>query len=831
MRWVRRILVGLLVLAALIAVLVVFLARRAFPPVDGDLEVTGLDARVEIIRDVDGVPHIYAETEHDLFFAQGYVHAQDRFWQMDFWRHIGAGRLSEMFGDGQVETDIFLRSLDFTGLAERELTALPPEQRAILDWYADGVNAYIGDRSPFQLGMEYSILPLQASGYVIEPWTPVNTLTWGKVMSWDLSWNMLQEIDRANLSIDLPAERIAQLYPAYPDEHPVIVPSDQAVSARRAIPQLDPGALAALGDAGRKALAVWEITGGGFTGIGSNNWVVGGSHTASGLPILANDPHLAIQMPSIWYQNGLHCTGACPYQLMGFSFAGTPGVILGHNDHIAWGVTNEAVDTQDLFLEKVNPEDPTQYEHQGEWLDMEVRTETIEVAGGDDVSIEVMVTRHGPVISDTYFEDPPFQGSSLELPDRYAVALAWQSLEPSTLVEAILGVNRATNYEEFRSALAKWDIAGQNVVYADVEGNIAYQATGEIPIRGGGDGSWPVPGWTGEYDWIGTIPFDELPRMLNPPRDYIVTANNPVVAPGSGPLLSVDSDHGYRAARIEEMVEKAPVGYSVASAEAMQLDNRDGGAPNLVPHLLAVESQEKAVAEIQDVIARWADGPDAFQADPDSPGAAAYQAVWAQVLRLAFHDELPEDSWPEGGSRWFETVAALLETPEDPYWDDIGTEPVEDRDIVLEQAMADAHDELTGLLGDDPRRWRWGEIHVGHFENQSFGQSGIGPIEWLFNRTAPRRLGGGADIVNAVGFYPPDGYRVDWIPSMRMVIDLDDLAASTSMNTTGQSGHAFHAHYDDMLQPWSGGIHHPMRWTREQVQGAAKATLTLRPAG
>jgi penicillin amidase len=831
MRWVRRILVGLLVLAALIAVLVVFLARRAFPPVDGDLEVTGLDARVEIIRDVDGVPHIYAETEHDLFFAQGYVHAQDRFWQMDFWRHIGAGRLSEMFGDGQVETDIFLRSLDFTGLAERELTALPPEQRAILDWYADGVNAYIGDRSPFQLGMEYSILPLQASGYVIEPWTPVNTLTWGKVMSWDLSWNMLQEIDRANLSIDLPAERIAQLYPAYPDEHPVIVPSDQAVSARRAIPQLDPGALAALGDAGRKALAVWEITGGGFTGIGSNNWVVGGSHTASGLPILANDPHLAIQMPSIWYQNGLHCTGACAYQLMGFSFAGTPGVILGHNDHIAWGVTNEAVDTQDLFLEKVNPEDPTQYEHQGEWLDMEVRTETIEVAGGDDVSIEVMVTRHGPVISDTYFEDPPFQGSSLELPDRYAVALAWQSLEPSTLVEAILGVNRATNYEEFRSALAKWDIAGQNVVYADVEGNIAYQATGEIPIRGGGDGSWPVPGWTGEYDWIGTIPFDELPRMLNPPRDYIVTANNPVVAPGSGPLLSVDSDHGYRAARIEEMVEKAPVGYSVASAEAMQLDNRDGGAPNLVPHLLAVESQEKAVAEIQDVIARWADGPDAFQADPDSPGAAAYQAVWAQVLRLAFHDELPEDSWPEGGSRWFETVAALLETPEDPYWDDIGTEPVEDRDIVLEQAMADAHDELTGLLGDDPRRWRWGEIHVGHFENQSFGQSGIGPIEWLFNRTAPRRLGGGADIVNAVGFYPPDGYRVDWIPSMRMVIDLDDLAASTSMNTTGQSGHAFHAHYDDMLQPWSGGIHHPMRWTREQVQGAAKATLTLRPAG
>jgi penicillin amidase len=318
--------------------------------------------------------------------------------------------------------------------------------------------------------------------------------------------------------------------------------------------------------------------------------------------------------------------------------------------------------------------------------------------------------------------------------------------------------------------------------------------------------------------------------MLNPPRDYIVTANNPIITPGSEPFLSVDSDHGYRAARIEEMIEKGPAGYSVATAEAMQLDNRDGGAPNLVPHLLAVVSENDAVTVMQDVIARWADGPDAFQADPDSGEAAAYQAVWAHVLRLAFHDELPEDSWPEGGSRWFEAVASLLEAPDDPYWDDISTDSVEARDVVLEQAMADAHAELTGLLGDDPRRWKWGEVHVGHFENQSFGQSGIGPIEWLFNRTAPRRLGGGADIVNAVGFHPPDGYRVDWIPSMRMVIDLDDLAASTSMNTTGQSGHAFHAHYDDMLQPWGDGIHHTMRWTREQVDEAAEATLTLSPA-
>ncbi|HSK07386.1 MAG TPA: penicillin acylase family protein, partial [Acidimicrobiia bacterium] len=812
-----------------ITVLLLFLIRRPFPQVAGELEVAGLDARVDIVRDVDGVPHIYAETEHDLFFAQGYVHAQDRFWQMDFWRHIGAGRLSEMFGGSQVETDMFLRSLDFTGLAQEELEDLPGEHKAVLESYADGVNAYIAGRSPSRISLEYSILPLQASGYEIEPWAPVHTLTWGKVMSWDLSWNMLQEIDRANLSIDLPAERVAQLYPAYPEGHPVIVPSDQRVAGSASVDPLDPGALSALGDAGGRARAVREVTGGGFAGIGSNNWVVGGTRTETGLPILANDPHLAIQMPSIWYQNGLHCTRECSYQLAGFSFAGTPGVIIGHNDHIAWGVTNEAVDTQDLFIEKVNPANPTQYEFQGEWVEMEVRPETIVVAGGENVNFQVMVTRHGPVISDTYFEEPPFQGSALELPAGYAVSLSWQTLEPSTLVEAILGINQATGYEEFRSALAKWDIAGQNVVYADVEGNIAYQSTGEIPIRASGDGSRPVPGWTGEHEWIGTVPFEDLPRLLNPPRDYIVTANNPVVAPGSDPFYSVDSDHGYRAARIEEMIETGPARFSVATAQAMQMDNRDGGAPSLVPHLLALSAETEAVTAMQEVLASWSDGSDAFQTGPGSPGAAAYQVLWAHLLRLVFHDDLPEDSWPEGGSRWFEIVAALLDMPNDPFWDDTGTDVVEDRDIILGQAMAAAHHELTAMLGTDTSAWRWGEVHVGSFENQSFGQSGIGPLEWLFNRTAPRRLGGSADIVNAVGFYPPDGYRVDWIPSMRMVVDLAHPGSSTWINSTGQSGHAFHAHYDDMIGPWADGEQRPMRWTRDQVEERAEGTLTLSP--
>jgi penicillin amidase len=832
MRWLRRILVGLFVLVAVIAVFGFFLVRRSFPQVDGEVEIEGLGGNVEIVRDANGVPHIYAGTEGDLFFAQGYAHAQDRFWQMDFWRHIGAGRLSEMFGEGQVETDLFLRSLDFTGIAEQELAMMPSEQRAILEAYADGVNAYLDSRTPSQISLEYAILPLQASGYEIEPWSPVNTLTWGKVMSWDLSWNMLQEIDRATLSEVLPMDRVAQLYPSYPDDHPVITSSAGTAAIEGRPPSLPDGALIALASAAGRVREAWGVTGGVVGGIGSNNWVVGGTHTESGRPVLANDPHLAIQMPSIWYQNGLHCietSETCPYQLVGFSFPGTPGVVVGHNERIAWGVTNQSADTQDLFIEKVNPADPTQYEFEGEWVDMETRSETIVVAGGDDIDYEVMLTRHGPLISDTYFEEPPFVGSSLDLPDRFGVSLSWLTLQPSTLIEAIIGINQATDYDDFRTATANWDIAGQNMVYADTEGNIAYQATGELPIRSSGDGSWPVPGWTGDHEWVGVVPFEEMPSILNPPQDYISTANNPVVAPGEQPFFSVDANYGYRAARIEEVLASSSSGFSVASAQDLQMDGADGGAPNLMPHLLAIRSDDGAVAAMQEVMEPWSSGPAAFVAGPDSAGCAAYQAAWTHLLRLTFQDELTEDSWPDGGSRWFTVVAGLLERPEDPFWDVIGTEAVEDRDVVLEQAMIAAHHELSGLLGGDPSSWRWADLHIARFENLTFGQSGIAPIEWLFNRTAPTRVGGSDDIVNAVGFHPPDGYGVDWLPSMRMVIDLSDLAASTSVNTTGQSGHAFHTHYDDMLASWADGAHHPLRWDREQVEDGAEGTLTLVP--
>lgn len=835
MRWVRRIGLFLLVLVLGLFAFGVYSVRNSFPQVDGTLEVDGLVSEVEVLRDDLGVPHIYASNQHDLFFAQGFIHAQDRFYQMDFWRHIGAGRLSEMFGASQVETDVFLRSLGWEDLAEEEWASLESPSRDILQSYADGVNAYLDARSGSGISLEYAILTLQNAEYEIEPWAPVHTLTWAKVMSWDLSGNMSAEISRAVLGKMLTPEQVEQLYPPHPENRPVVVEGQFRAGASDVVARVPDDAVGALSSAGAAAERLWALTGGGFEGIGSNNWVVSGQLTESGMPLLANDTHLANQMPSIWYENGLHCTEGstdCPYQLVGFSFAGTPGVVIGHNQHHAWGVTTEAADTQDLFIERVNPADPGQYEVEGTWVDFEVREETIEVAGGDDLTYEVLGTRHGPVISETFLQEDPFDGSAtVSVPDEYVVALAWQSLEPSTLVDSIVGINLAGSYEEFREAVSLWDIAAQNVVYADVEGNIAYHSTGEIPVRSNGDGRYPVPGWTSEFDWRGTIPFEQMPSMFNPEKGYIESANQPVLRPGVSPLIGIDGARGYRASRIEQMIEASDA-HTVQSMQSMQFDSRDGGAEMLVPYLLDIDpSGDGEIADTQLLLQGWSGGGAAFQNDARSAGAAVYQTIWRQLLALAFHDDLPEEHRPEGGSRWFEVVRVLLDSPEDPLWDDRETLDVETRDDILRESMRLGRIELSELLGDDSRDWSWGALHIAHFENQTLGQSGIGPIEWLFNRTAPARVGGSESVVNAVGWNPAESYEVNWVPAERMVVDLADLDASTFIHTTGQSGHAFSNDYASMIEMWADGQQGPMPFTRAAVEAVTVDTLTLVPAG
>jgi penicillin amidase len=836
---VRKILIGILifilVLSVLLVVLIPYNITRSFPQTNGEVQVPGLEEPVEVYRDAFGVPHIYASNSHDLFFAQGYVHAQDRFWQMDFWRHIGSGRLAEMFGESQLETDQVLRTLGFARVAQEELDTFDPLSKAILDDYSAGVNAYLSERSGADLSLEYLVLKAINADYQIEPWEPLHSITWGKVMAWDLGGNMDAEIEKTALLKDLTPQQVADLVPPYPDDRPVIVPGFQ-ISGRPAeqfaaangplsyLAVLTP----ALEQLKQKTNLLNNVLGTRGIGVGSNSWAVSGELTDTGMPYLANDPHLGAQMPAIWYEVGLHCTQRstdCPYQVTGFSFAGVPGVIIGHNEDISWGFTNTGPDVQDLYIEKINPENPNQYEVNEQWVDMDIIEETMRVAGGAEVPLTVRYTRHGPIISDTTYLGEDFAGSvGLDMPGDFAIALRWTALEPNHLFRAIWRFNRAQGWAEFREGAKDFAAPAQNILYADVEGNIGYQMPGNIPIRANGDGSVPVPGWTDEYEWTGYIPFEELPHSYNPLHGYIVTANHAVVD-GSYPyLIATVFAHGHRAERIVDMIENAPGAIDLPYMQTMQGDDKDLNAEKLVPILLQVPVGIEN-EEYRQLLEGWD-----YQAHMDSSAAALFEVFWKNLLALTFQETLPEDYPAQGGSRWFEVFADLVEQPESPWWDIPSTTPVETRDFIFSMAFAAAVEELKTTLGDDPEQWSWGDLHTLTLVNQSLGQSGISVIDALFNRGAYRTSGGSA-IVNATGWDASEEqpYIVRSLPSMRMVVDLDELANSQTIHTTGQSGHAYHDHYVDMTDLWRNIEYHPMLWENDVVEESAEDVLRLVP--
>jgi penicillin amidase len=832
-----------LVLAVILVGTWLVVSRRAYPRTSGTIRVGGLTAPVEIYRDSYGVPHLYAQTSEDLFFAQGYVHAQDRFWQMEFWRRIGSGRLSEYFGEATLSTDIYLRTMGFARISEEEYSALDLEGRRILDSYSAGVNAYIQNRTPAQLGLEFALLELQGVELDIEPWTAVNSLTWAKVMAQDLGGNMEDELDRVDLIRAVGFDMADDLIPAYRSDFPVIV-SDEELERldlpERQASSPNPGTLSAV----RTALVGGfdpssSLAFGSGTGIGSNNWVVSGDLTSTGMPLLANDPHLGIQMPSIWYEVGLHCvdgegsagrTPECPYELRGYSFAGVPGIVIGHNDRIAWGMTNVGPDVQDLYIERINPENPNQYEVNGEWADMAITHEEIAVEGQDaPYVLQVRSTRHGPIVTD--YSWPEYSSFDVEpegLPGGLtltALALRWTALQPNTTFRAIWMLNRAENYDDFREALRSFDVPSQNLVYADVDGNIGYQTPGLIPIRAAGDGSLPVPGWTDEYEWTGFIPYDELPRAFNPAQGYIATANQPVTSDLYPYLLATEFDHGYRAQRINQMIRDDPDGLSSEDMQAIQGDNLNLSALEVIPYLESLSLADPALGAAQDRLLAW-DG----QMHMDSPEAALYGFFWVSLVQETFNDQLPESLWPGAGDRTQDAVYRLLQEPGNPWWDDVRTpNSIETRDDILARALETGYAAGVERLGETVDAWRWGDVHTATFANQTFGESGISIIEAIFNR-GPVAASGGSGQVNNTAWDIDDPFNVTSVPSMRQIIDLGDLSNSLMLHTTGQSGHPGHRHYDDFIDPWRLIQSHPTLWDRAAVETNSREHLTLMPS-
>ncbi len=820
MRVVKRLLkwLGILLLILVIVALgaAYWVLFRPQPQTSGTAHVAGLKAQVEIVRDPNGMPHIYAANVDDLFFAQGYVQAQDRLWQMDFFRHVGEGRLSEIFGKRTVNTDKFLRTMGLGRAAQADWDTASAEEKRALTAFAAGVNAFLQAHSD-SLPVEYTIL-----GVKPDQWQPVDTLAWAKVLAYDLNDDSDSELLRSQLLQKFSAAQVQELWPSYPSTGPFIIPTN--IKDYSAPSNLPANVLPAIpiGKPDLAQLTAMGISLGVRGGGGSNSWVVDGSKSTTGKPILANDPHLEIQMPSIWYQIGLHCqpvSADCPYNVVGMSFSAAPGIVIGHNDRIAWGLTNvgdvAGPAVQDYFIEKDNPANPNQYEYQGKWEDYQIDHETLHVKGGPDQTADIKLSRHGPVMT------PELQGVTQTL------TLQWTATrERSHIFGSVLQLNRAQNWDEFRNALKLWDGPSQNFIYEDVDGNIGYQMPGLIPIRAKGDETVPVPGWSGNYEWTGYIPYDELPFVYNPSSHYVVTANNQVVPNSYKYLISSEWPSPWRAERINDLVQ-AKDKLSPDDFQAMQGDVVSIPLQQLKQYIVQLKLDSAASTRALEYVQTW-DG----KLSVDSVGTSILEETYQRLVTNTFANKMDQDLFKaynapgiHSSTLTHTAISNLLSQPDNAWWDDPTTPQKETRDDILKKSYEEAVSNLTKQLGDSPTQWQWGRLHTATFEHPL---GTVKPLNLLFN-AGPVSVPGDNYTVNYTGFSAPDGYDTLGVASMRLIMNAGDWDQSLVVNTTGESGQPLNSHYADMVPLWRDVHYVPLYFTRDALMKAQVTTLTLTP--
>ncbi len=774
-----------------------WLSRRRLPQTKGTLRLPGLHAPVEIIRDRWGVPHIYAANIPDLFFGQGFVHAQDRLWQMEVNRRTAAGRLSEIFGAIALDTDRFTRTFGFHRLAQADLDAAPDELRDALEAYAAGVNVFL-DQTQGRMPVEFTLLR-----HWPEPWTALDSLSWTRVMIWNLSHAWAGALVRARLVEKLGPERAADLEIRYPERNPITLP--QGIEFNRLTPD-----------------GMLEAAQGPFLdqAFGSNGWAVAAGRMDTGAPALCNDMHLGLQMPGIWY--GVHLVAGAEGELFnvtGVSLPGAPLVMVGHNAHIAWGMTLAFTDCEDLFVEKFNPDDPHQYEFEGEWRQAQVIPETITIKGHDAPHIEeVVVTHHGPVISDVV----GFPAQRL--------AVQSMALQPCPAIQGWFQLDQAQGWDDFVAAMRLIQAPQLNVPYADVEGNIGYWVTGRVPVRAKGQGLIPAPGWSGEYEWVGEIPFEEMPHALNPAQGYVVTCNHRITPDDYPHYLGSVWMNGYRARRIVDVFESRDK-LSRADFRALHVDFTSIPGMELVARFEGLASPDPAVQAALDELRAW-DG----NLTADSVAGTLYQVTLYRLLHNLWEPALGEDLVHQ---LLGEGVHPLLYASNEFYGhgsvtalrmlDDPGSTWVQEaggKEAILLRSLGEAVDWLKGRLGPRMSNWRWGKLHGAVFSHSLGVQP---PLDRVFNR-GPFPIGGDTDTPCQTAYHFYDPYDVKaWAPSYRQIVDLGDLSRSVAAFPPGQSGQLGSPHYDDLIEPWIEGEYLPMLWTREQVEQEAKERLQLEP--
>ena len=839
-KFFKWVLVSLIGLQALIIIAGIVIFRMPLP--DHEIDVTGLPLSdfVEVIRDERGIPHIYGTNVDDILFAQGYVHAQDRFWQLEFWSHLSTGRLASLIGEPGVGADLLFRTFGFHKVALEEYENLEPEFKNDLINYTAGINAYIESRPQNRLSLEHFVLQFLNPEYVVGTYEPHYPLAWAKMMAYDLNGNYTSEISNSKTFNTLSPEIYNLLIPPYPEEHPYIVEEWEGR-----------GTFASTGKANNfqqmtQSFFIKYVTKDMQTNqsLGSNSWVVDGTLTDTGLPLLANDPHLSVQLPAIWYENGLHCfpkNRDCQLDTVGFSFAGSPYVIIGYNSDIAWGLTNMGPDVQDLFIEKINPGNENQYQVDDEWIDMQRTTEIIEVAGSDPIVIEVRETHHGPIVSDRSFpinlsseegESTFREEARIDLPDNFAVSLSWSALIPGETFVGIRDFNYASNWEEFREATKKFHVPAQNLLYADRDGNIGYQSPGKLPIRRDGlHGDLPIEGWLSENDWQGFVDFEELPYTLNPSSGYIITANQSVHPDQPWPNYYA---RGYRAEAIERVINQYMSDkISVDDMQAMQINNFDYSAAYVLPYVFNnVYIDSQVLTELKE----WAISEEKFEMNIESTGAAAWAVFYKTLAEQTFEELVVFDNagneislQPGNSDSTSEIFRTLLKDPNHIMWDDVNTSGKENLTDILERTLSISDKTIVEIFdSSDSDDWEWGKIHTITYPTNLLGEAGIPILTGLVN-IGPVETSGSNFAINSTDWGFGDDFTIGSYPSMRMVVDLSNLDNSRTVLPSGQSGHVMSKYYDDQVDNWIENDMYQNYFSREVVELNQKDLMYLRP--
>ena len=748
------------------------LFRRPLPRTTGTQDVHGLEGPVEIVRDRWGMPTVRAQTAADLWFGQGFCHGQDRLWQCEVNRRITAGRIAEIAGRAGLPVDRLMRTLGLRRVAIREEAELEPDLRALLDAYCTGLNE--AARTASTPPAEFQLLRLE-----FEPWRPADMLAGGKLLSFGLSTNWERELLRADLVRELGEERAAKIDPTYPKGNPVVLHPGQGFD----------------GDGLRLAEQIGRVRdqiGLAAAASGSNNWAVSPDRSVTGGALLAGDPHLPSGMPGVWYEVGLELGGR---SCRGASIPGLPGISLGQNDDVAWTFTNVMADVEDLFVERI---DDQGYEFRGERRPVELIEELITVRGQDRAERhEVRLTQHGPIVNQALGAD-----------DEQPLALRWAGLDEPAISWAHLGVLEPRSGPELVELLRSLTMPVSNLVWADRHGSIGYKMVGRIPMRNGDCPDLPKPGWTGEFEWEGWIPYDELPELVDPEEGYIVTANNKVVDNSYPHHITSDWLDGYRAARIEQLLGEAEQ-HDLDDFRRMQTDLYSIPGDEVVHRLARLEPTSQREVRAIERLKSWD-----RTLSPRTIAGTIYQAFLLRLAReftrAAIGDrDLAERYLDRADNgfiahvtspwRWHSHLLRLWEEGDEELiggsWDELALE-----------ALRGALDDLEERFGPDPEGWRWGRVHELEFPH-ALG-AGHPIADWVFNRTL--HPGGAQETVAQIAYNPTDPYHAIWAPSWRMVADPTAPDRSQWQAFTGQSGHAWSSHYDDLQPRWEAGTMQPM---------------------